>query len=184
FAAALEYARQTGGLALRRLTFHERGGMLKALGKAILDQKDALYELSTRTGATRSDSWIDIEGGVGVLMSYASKGRRELPNDTVFLGADPEAISRGGAFAGQHLCVPLRGAAVHINAFNFPCWGMLEQLAPALLAGVPAIVNPASETAYLAEAVFRLIVESDVLPPGAVQLVCGSVGDLFDHLTG
>jgi len=184
FAAALEHARSVGGPALRALTFHERAGVLKALGQAILEKKDDLYALSTRTGATRSDSWIDIEGGAGVLMSYASKGRRELPNGTVFLDGDPEPLDRKGAFSGQHLYVPLRGAAVHINAFNFPCWGMLEKLAPALLAGVPAIVKPASQTAYLTEAAFRLIVESDVLPAGAVQLVCGSVGDLFDHLTG
>jgi oxepin-CoA hydrolase / 3-oxo-5,6-dehydrosuberyl-CoA semialdehyde dehydrogenase len=184
FGGVLAHARTVGGPALRRLTFHQRAGMLKALGQYLLEQKDELYALSTSTGATRADSWIDIEGGVGVLLSYASQGRRDLPNATLVVDGDADVLAKDGSFLGLHLLVPLEGAAVHINAFNFPCWGMLEKLGPALLAGVPAIVKPASQTAYLTEAMFRHIVGSGILPEGAVQLICGNTGDLFDHLTG
>jgi oxepin-CoA hydrolase/3-oxo-5,6-dehydrosuberyl-CoA semialdehyde dehydrogenase len=182
FAAALSHARDVGGPALRAMTFHERAAMLRALGKRLLDFKPELYELSHRTGATKGDSWFDIDGGIGTMLVFASKGVRELPNSRVYLDGSLESLSKGGSFVGQHICVPLEGAAVHINAFNFPVWGMLEKLAPALLAGVPAIVKPATATSYLAERVVRRIVESGLLPPGAVQLVCGGVGDLFDHL--
>ncbi len=182
FAAMLAHARKVGGANLRRLTFHERGDLLKALAKYLTEHKQALYALSTETGATRSDSWIDIDGGISTLFVFSSKGRREMPNDHVYLDGPPEALSRNGTFVGQHIYTPKLGAAVHINAFNFPCWGMLEKLAPALLAGVPAIVKPASSTAYLTEAMVRLIHASGILPEGALQLVCGSVGDLFDHL--
>ena len=182
FGAMLHHARSVGGPALRKLTFHERARLLKALGQAIMARKEELYELSYATGATRKDGWIDIEGGAGTLFSFSSKGRRELPDGHVLLDGSLETLSKNGTFMGQHIFTPLQGAAVHINAFNFPVWGMLEKLAPTLLAGVPAIVKPASATAYLTEAAFRIMIESGILPPGAVQLIVGHVGDLFDHL--
>jgi oxepin-CoA hydrolase/3-oxo-5,6-dehydrosuberyl-CoA semialdehyde dehydrogenase len=165
------------------MTFHERAHMLKALGLAIMARKEELYELNYETGATRTDGWIDIEGGAGTLFSFSSKGRRELPNSRVLIDGQMEPLSKGGSFVGQHVYTPLQGVALHINAFNFPVWGMLEKLGPTLLAGVPAIVKPASATGYLAEAAFRIMVEANILPPGALQLIMGGVGDLFDHLT-
>lgn len=182
FRAVLAHARATGGPALRSLTFHERAALLRALGKRLLDFKPEFYALSHATGATKGDSWIDIDGGIGTMLVFASKGSRELPNSRVYLDGALEPLSKGGSFVGQHIAVPLEGAAVHINAFNFPVWGMLEKLAPAILAGVPAIVKPATATSYLTELVVRRIVESGILPEGAIQLVCGGVGDLFDHL--
>jgi oxepin-CoA hydrolase/3-oxo-5,6-dehydrosuberyl-CoA semialdehyde dehydrogenase len=158
--------------------------MLKALGLAIMARKEELYELNYQTGATRKDGWIDIEGGAGTLFSFSSKGRRELPDAHVLLDGQIEPLSKKGTFVGQHIYTPLQGAALHINAFNFPVWGMLEKLAPTILAGVPAIVKPASATAYLAEAAFRVMIDADILPQGAIQLIVGGVGDLFDHLTG
>jgi oxepin-CoA hydrolase/3-oxo-5,6-dehydrosuberyl-CoA semialdehyde dehydrogenase len=184
FGAMLRHAREVGGPALRKLTFHERARMLKALGLAIMARKEELYELNYSTGATRKDGWIDIEGGAGTLFSFSSKGRRELPDAHVLLDGQLEGLSKNGTFVGQHIYTPLHGAAVHINAFNFPVWGMLEKLAPTILAGVPAIVKPASATAYLTEAAFRIMIEASVLPPGAIQLIVGGVGDLFDHFTG
>ncbi|HEX8937068.1 MAG TPA: phenylacetic acid degradation bifunctional protein PaaZ, partial [Sphingomicrobium sp.] len=184
FGAMLRHARQVGGPALRKLTFHQRARMLKALGQAIIARKEELYELNYFTGATRKDGWIDIEGGAGTLFSFSSKGRRELPDAHVLLDGPLEGLSKQGTFVGQHIYTPLQGAAVHINAFNFPVWGMLEKLAPTLLAGVPAIVKPASATAYLAEAAFRIMTEANILPAGAIQLIVGGVGDLFDHLDG
>ena len=145
----LRHAREVGGPALRKLTFHERARMIKALGLAIMARKEELYELNYLTGATRKDGWIDIEGGAGTLFSFSSKGRRELPDAHVLLDGQLEGLSKNGTFVGQHIYTSLQGAAVHINAFNFPVWGMLEKLAPTLLAGVPAIVKPASATAYL-----------------------------------
>ena len=183
FAAMAAHARTKGGPALRALTFHDRARMLKALATAIMERKEELYELSYSTGATRADGWIDIEGGAGTLFSYSSMGRRELPNDTVLADGPPLVLSKNGTFMGQHVMTPLHGVALHINAFNFPVWGMLEKLGPTLLAGVPAIVKPATATAYVAEAAFRIMIESGVLPPGALQLIAGGVGDLFDHLT-
>src|SRR5687768_639427 len=183
FAAMLDHARQIGGPALRKLTFHERARMLKALAQAIMARKEELYELNYATGATRKDGWIDIEGGAGTLFSFSSKGRRELPDAHVLLDGQLEGLSKTGSFVGQHIWTSLQGAAVHINAFNFPVWGMLEKLAPTLLAGVPAIVKPATSTAYLCEAAFRMMIDTGLLPPGAVQLIVGGVGDLFDHLT-
>jgi oxepin-CoA hydrolase/3-oxo-5,6-dehydrosuberyl-CoA semialdehyde dehydrogenase len=183
FGGMLHHARNVGGPALRKLTFHERARMLKALGQAIMARKEELYELNYLTGATRKDGWIDIEGGAGTLFSFSSKGRRELPDAHVLLDGQLEGLSKNGTFVGQHIYTPLQGAAVHINAFNFPVWGMLEKLAPTLLAGVPAIVKPASATAYLTEAAFRIMIEANILPPGAVQLIVGHVGDLFDHLS-
>jgi oxepin-CoA hydrolase/3-oxo-5,6-dehydrosuberyl-CoA semialdehyde dehydrogenase len=182
FRAMLDHARKVGGPALRAMTFHQRAWMLKDLANAIMARKEELYELSYETGATRTDGWIDIEGGAGTLFSFSSKGRRELPNGRILIDGQMEALSKGGSFVGQHVFTPLQGVAVHINAFNFPVWGMLEKLGPTLLAGVPAIVKPASSTGYLAEAAFRIMIEAGVLPPGALQLIMGSTGDLFDHL--
>jgi len=184
FSAMLRHAREVGGPALRKMTFHERARMIKGLGLAVLARKEELYELNYLTGATRKDGWIDIEGGAGTMLSFSSKGRRELPDAHVLLDGAVEPLSKSGAFIGQHIFTPLQGAAVHINAFNFPVWGMLEKLAPTLLAGMPAIVKPASATAYLCEAAFRVMIDSGLLPNGAVQLVVGGVGDLFDHLGG
>ena len=183
FGAILDHARSVGGPNLRRLTFHERGDMLKALAQYLNEIKAEFYTLSTKTGATKRDSWPDIDGGISTMFVFSSKGRREMPNDHVYLDGPPEIISRKGTFLGQHIYTPKLGAAIHINAFNFPCWGMLEKLAPSLLAGVPAIVKPASSTAYLAELMVRRMIESGLLPRGSVQLICGGVGDLFDHLT-
>src|SRR6185369_16029054 len=184
FGGMLKHAREVGGPALRKLTFHDRARMIKALGLAIMARKDELYELNYQTGATRKDGWIDIEGGAGTLFSFSSKGRRELPDAHLLLDGQLEPLSKNGTFVGQHIYTSLQGTAVHINAFNFPVWGMLEKLAPTLLAGVPAIVKPASATAYLCEAAFRVMIEANILPQGAVQLIVGGVGDLFDHLTG
>ncbi len=179
---ALSHGREAGGPALRKLSFHERALMLKALGQALMEAKEEFYALSTATGATRTDSWIDIEGGVGTLLSYASKGRRELPNTRTLVDGEVETLSRDNSFSGQHILTPLEGVAIHINAFNFPCWGMLEKLAPTLLAGMPAIVKPASQTAYLTELMVRRIIATGILPKGALQLISGSVGDLLDHI--
>lgn len=182
FDAVLRHARDVGGPALRQMTFHERAAMLKRLAKHLSERKEELYSLSYATGATKADSWIDIDGGFGTLFAYASRGARELPNSRVYLDGDLEMLSKSGSFVAQHICTSLEGAAVHINAFNFPVWGMLEKLAPTLLAGVPAIVKPATATSYLTELAVRRIIESGLLPEGALQLVCGSLGDLFDHL--
>jgi oxepin-CoA hydrolase / 3-oxo-5,6-dehydrosuberyl-CoA semialdehyde dehydrogenase len=183
FAGALDYGRRTAGPALRAMTFHERAGMLKALGVALMERKEEFYAESLHTGATRADGWVDIEGGIGTMLTFASKGRRELPNARVLTDGDVELLSRDNSFSAQHILTPLHGVAIHINAFNFPVWGMLEKIAPTLLAGVPCLVKPASQTAYLTELVVRRIVGTGILPAGALQLVCGSVGDLLDHVT-
>jgi oxepin-CoA hydrolase/3-oxo-5,6-dehydrosuberyl-CoA semialdehyde dehydrogenase len=180
--AALDHGRTAGGPALRELTFHERGALLKAVGLMLREHRDELYALSARTGATLFDSKFDVDGGIGVLLSYASKAKRELPNDRVYVEGAPEPLGRAGQFLGQHILTPLRGVAVQINAFNFPVWGPLEKFAPAFVAGVPSLVKPASQTAYLTQRVVELIVESGLLPEGALQLVCGNAGDLLDHL--
>ena len=183
YAGMLDHARRVGGPALRALTFHQRALMLKALADALTAKKEALYELSYNTGATKADSWIDIDGGIGTFAVYQGKGRRELPNERILIDGNIEALSRNGTFQGLHVFTSLQGVAVHINAFNFPVWGMLEKLAPTFLAGVPAIVKPASATSYLAEAAVRVMLEANVLPKGALQLIVGSTGDLFEHLT-
>ena len=182
-AAALAYGRDAGGPALRELTFHQRAGLLKALGSHLREHRDELYALSARTGATLADSKFDIDGGIGVLLGYASKARRELPNDTVYLDGAVEQLGKSGQFAAQHIMTSRRGVAVQINAFNFPVWGPLEKLAPAFLAGVPSLIKPASQTAYLTARLVELMTDSGLLPVGSVQLVCGSAGDLLDHLT-
>ncbi len=178
----LRYAREVGGPALRELTFHERASLLRTLGKRMLEMKEEFYELSFRTGATRSDSWVDIDGGIGTMLAFAGKATRELPNGHVFLDGDVEGLSKRGSFVGQHICVPLEGAAIHINAFNFPVWGMLEKFAPAVLAGVPVVVKPATATCYLTALVVRRMIEAQILPAGTLQMIAGGVGDLFDHL--
>ncbi|HEU4629662.1 MAG TPA: phenylacetic acid degradation bifunctional protein PaaZ [Gemmatimonadaceae bacterium] len=182
FGAMVDYARTVGGPRLRTMTFHERARMLKAMAQYLMARKDEFYPISAATGATRGDSWIDIEGGIGVLFVYASKGRREFPDETFYVDGPVEALSKGGSFVGRHICVPLEGVAVHINAFNFPVWGMLEKLAPTLLAGVPAIVKPATVTSYLTESVFRAMIQSGIFPDGSIQLVAGGAGDLLHHL--
>ena len=182
FKAMLDHARKTGGPALRKLTFHERALRLKALAQYLLERKETYYKISYATGATCNDSWIDIDGGIMTLFAYSSKGRKELPNQTFLVDGQPEALSMNGTFVGLHICTPLQGAAVHINAYNFPCWGMLEKISVNLLAGMPAIVKPASQTAFLTEAMFRDIIASGIFPEGALQLICGSTGDLLTHL--
>lgn len=183
FAAMLDHARKTGGPALRGMTFHQRAAMLKALAKELMARKEELYELSAQTGATRGDSWIDIEGGAGTLFTASSKGRKELPDGVVIVDGAYEPIGKTGSFIGQHVYTSLQGAALHINAFNFPVWGMLEKLGPTLLAGMPAIVKPATATAQVCEHAVRIMVEAGVLPTGALQLIVGGIGDMFDHLT-
>lgn len=180
--AMLDWARDTGGPALRAMTFHDRARLIKALAQYIAGRKEELYALNPLTGATRRDGAIDIDGGIGTMMVIAAKGRREMPDGRVYVDGAAEGLSKSGGFIGQHIAVPLQGVAVHINAFNFPVWGMLEKLAPTLLAGMPAIVKPATQTSYLTEACFRMIVESGILPDGAVQLVVGGVGDMLDRL--
>ncbi len=184
FDRVLGYARNVGGPALRALTFHERADAIKRLAIHLDECKERFYQLSFETGATRKDSWTDIDGGIITLRSFASKGRRELPDAHVAVEGALEPLSKGGTFAGRHIMTPLRGAAVHINAYNFPCWGMLEKLAPAIIAGVPVIVKPATQSAYVAHAVFEEIVASGILPEGSVQFIAGSLGDLLERLTG
>ncbi|WP_353111693.1 phenylacetic acid degradation bifunctional protein PaaZ [Microbacterium sp.] len=181
-AAMVTHAREVGGPAIRRLTFHERATLLKQVALDLSQHKDEFYALSFRTGATKRDSFVDIDGGIGTMFSYAGKGKRELPNDVVYLDGAVEQLGRAGTFLGQHVYTSRPGVAVQINAFNFPVWGMLEKLAPAFLAGLPSIVKPASQTAYLTETVVRRIIASEILPEGALQLISGSVGALFDQL--
>ncbi|HYF32040.1 MAG TPA: phenylacetic acid degradation bifunctional protein PaaZ [Chitinophagaceae bacterium] len=181
FAAMLHYGRRVGNPALRKLTFHERGRMLRALALYLAERKEKFYSVSYQTGATRADSWIDIEGGFGNLFSYASL-RRKFPNEPFYTEGDGHNLSKSGSFMGHHIMVPKEGVAVHINAFNFPVWGMLEKCAVNWLAGIPAIVKPATITSYLTEAVVKEIIASGILPEGALQLICGSAGDLLDHV--
>ena len=180
--AMLGFARDHGGPALRAMTFHDRARMLKALALHLMEHKQALYNLSYDTGATLSDHKIDVDGGIGTMLVFASKGRREMPDAHAYLDGAPEQLGRDGQFMGRHICTPLQGVAVHINAFNFPVWGMLEKLAPTLLAGVPAIVKPATATCYVTEHCVRLMLDSGLLPKGALQLVSGGLGDMLDHL--
>ena len=182
FASILDYGRKTGSPALRKMTFHERGRMLKALALHLLEHKEKFYKISYKTGATRADSWVDIEGGIGNLFSNSSL-RRKLPNEIFALDGENIGLSKGGTFAAQHILLPKEGVVIHINAFNFPVWGMLEKIAVNLLAGVAAVVKPASITSYLTEAVVREIIASNILPEGALQLICGSAGDILDHVT-
>lgn len=182
FKAMLEYARTVGGPKLRKMTFHERSRMLKALALYLSQKKDILYKLSAATGATKIDNWIDIDGGIGTLFAYASKGRRELPDQSFLVEGNIEALSKTGTFIGQHICVPLQGVAIHINAFNFPCWGMLEKMAPSIVAGVPCIIKPATSTSFLTELLVKEIIASGIMPEGSLQLICGSAGDILNHV--
>ncbi len=172
---ALDYARTVGQASLGALTFHQRAVLLKQFALALTERKDELYALSARTGATKADSWVDIDGGIGVLFAYSGKGRRELPNGHVYVDGPIEPLSKDGTFLGRHVFTRLPGVAVQINAFNFPVWGALEKFAPAFLAGMPTLVKPATPTGYLAEAFVRILVESELLPDGSLQLVSGSV---------
>ncbi len=180
--AMLDYGRTVGGPALRALTFHDRAKMIKALATHLDQHKQSLYDISFATGATQKDHLIDIDGGVGTLFVFASKGRREMPDSHVYLDGELEQLSRNGTFQGQHICTSIQGVAVHINAFNFPVWGMLEKLAPTLLAGVPAIVKPATATCYVTERCVQILLDSGVLPDGALQLISGGVGNLLGKL--
>jgi oxepin-CoA hydrolase/3-oxo-5,6-dehydrosuberyl-CoA semialdehyde dehydrogenase len=182
FQDMIQYANDHGGPALRSLSFHDRARMVKALALHLREHREALYSLSYNTGATLADSQIDIDGGIGTLLVFASKGRREMPDEKIYIDGDVEMLSRNGTFQGQHVCTSLQGVAVHINAYNFPVWGMLEKLGPCLLAGVPAIIKPATSTGYLAEAAFKVLIDSGLLPKGAIQLISGGTGDLLDHL--
>lgn len=182
--AVLDHARTVGGPTLRAATFHQRAALVKQAALHLKEHRDELYALSHRTGATLNDARFDVDGGIGVMLTYASAAKRELPNDTVVAEGAVETLGKTGLFVGQHILTPLHGAAIQVNAFNFPMWGPLEKLAPALIAGVPTIVKPATQTAYVTVRMVELLVESGVLPDGSLQLVTGSVGDLFDHLTG
>ena len=173
-AAALEYARTVGQASLGALTFHQRAVLLKQMALVLTERKEELYALSTRTGATRNDSWVDIDGGIGVLFTYSSKGRRELPNSQVYVDGAVEPLSKDGSFIGQHIYTRLPGVAVQINAFNFPVWGSLEKFAPAFVAGMPTLVKPATPSGYLAEAMVRILVESGLLPR---RLAAARVGE-------
>ncbi|HEU4853291.1 MAG TPA: phenylacetic acid degradation bifunctional protein PaaZ [Telluria sp.] len=184
FDEAVTYARKTGVPALMKLDFQVRAQRLKALALYLMDRKEELYKISHLTGATRPDSWVDVEGGIGTLFAYASMGSRELPSSNVLHEGPALALGKRGGFAGTHILVPRGGLAVHINAFNFPIWGLLEKFAPSFLAAMPCIGKPATATSYLTEAVVRMIHESGILPEGSLQLVIGSTGDLLDRLGG
>jgi len=182
FSSILDFARNKGNKTLRKMTFQERGRMLRALALYLMERKEKFYTISYQTGATKIDSWIDIEGGIGNLFSNASL-RRKLPDEPFCLDGDSISLSKQNTFMGHHILVPKEGVAVHINAYNFPVWGMLEKIAVNLLAGVPAVVKPATVTSYLTEAVVREIINSNILPEGALQLICGSAGDILNHVT-
>jgi oxepin-CoA hydrolase/3-oxo-5,6-dehydrosuberyl-CoA semialdehyde dehydrogenase len=182
FSSILDFARNKGNKTLRKMTFQERGRMLRALALYLMERKEKFYTISYQTGATKIDSWIDIEGGIGNLFSNASL-RRKLPDEPFCLDGDSISLSKQNTFMGHHILVPKEGVAVHINAYNFPVWGMLEKIAVNLLAGVPAVVKPATVTSYLTEAVVREIINSNILPEGALQLICGSAGDILNHIT-
>lgn len=182
FADMLNHGRNRGGSALRKMTIHDRANMLKALAGHLMDKKEIFYAVSAKTGATRADSWIDIEGGIGTVFAYTGIARRELPNETFVVEGQTERLSARGSFVGRHILTAKHGVSLHINAFNFPCWGMLEKIAPSLIAGVPVIVKPATVSCYLTEAMVREIIASGILPEGALQLICGRTGDMFEHL--
>ncbi|MFM2112479.1 MAG: hypothetical protein RLZZ271_1139, partial [Pseudomonadota bacterium] len=184
FEQALSFARREGLTNLLKLNFQQRASILKALAQFINERKEELYAISAHTGATRVDSWIDIEGGSGTLFSYSQVGTNELPSSNVVHEGPVLPLGKKGTFGGTHILVPKRGVAVHINAFNFPIWGMLEKFAPTFLAGMPCIVKPASATSYLTMACVKLMNESGLLPAGALQLVIGGTGDLLDRLNG
>src|SRR5690606_13525960 len=181
FGQMMDYARSVGGPALRRMTFQERGLMLKRLALYLTARKEEFYEVSWATGATRADSWVDIEGGIGNLFANASL-RRQFGDQSFYVEGDTHRLSKNGTFLGAHIMTPKRGVAIHINAFNFPVWGMLEKIAVNLLAGMPAIVKPATLTSYLTESVVRAIIDSEILPLGALQLIAGSAQGILDYV--
>ena len=181
-AAVVDYGRTTGQAELGKLTFHQRALKLKELAQYLNGRREEFYALSAQTGATKIDSMVDIDGGIGVLFTFGSKGRRELPNAQVIVDGPMEVLSKDGSFAGEHIYTRVPGVAVQINAFNFPVWGMLEKLAPAFIAGVPTIVKPATPTGYVTAAVVKAIIESGILPKGSLQLISGSVRTMLDHL--
>jgi len=181
FDAMMKYGRKVGNKNLRKMTFQQRGRMLKALAMHLMTKKEDFYKISALTGATRIDSWVDIEGGIGNLFSYASL-RRQFPDESFYVEGSVARLSKNNTFIGHHILVPLEGVAIHINAFNFPVWGMLEKIAVNLLAGVPAIVKPATLTSYLTEVVFKEIIASGILPEGSLQLICGSARGILDHV--
>ena len=182
FGEMMDYARTVGGPTLRKMTFHERGRMLKALALHLMSIKNKFYGSSAQSGATKVDSWIDIEGGIGNLFAYASL-RKQFPDETFYVDGEHAPLSKGGSFIGQHICVPKQGVAIHINAFNFPVWGMLEKIAVNLLAGVPAIVKPATVTCYVTELMVKEIVDAKILPEGSLQLICGSARGILETVT-
>ena len=184
FAEAVSHARRVGVPALMKTDFQQRAGILKALAKLLIERKEELYAMSAHTGATRADSWVDIEGGSGTLFAYAGIGSNELPSGNLVHEGPAMPLGKKGGFAGTHILVPRGGVAVHINAFNFPVWGLLEKFAPTFLAGMPCIGKPATATSYLTEACVRLMLDSGLLPEGALQLVIGGTGDLLDRLDG
>jgi oxepin-CoA hydrolase / 3-oxo-5,6-dehydrosuberyl-CoA semialdehyde dehydrogenase len=181
FSSVLAYGRSKGNPALRKMTFHERGRMLKALAFYLQERKEKYYAISALTGATRVDSWIDIEGGIGNLFAYSSL-RRQFPNETYYVDGEAAKLSKQNTFIGHHIMVPKEGVAIHINAFNFPIWGMLEKIAVNFLAGMPAVVKPATITSFLTEEMMRDIVASGLLPDGSLQLICGSASGILDHV--
>ncbi|WP_139173036.1 aldehyde dehydrogenase family protein, partial [Marinobacter sp. AC-23] len=182
FKKAVEYGRKTGGKTLLAMDFQERALALKAMATYLQEHKKELYALSMHTGSSKSDNGIDIDGGFGTLFSYASMGRRELPSGNVVHEGPVTPLGKNNHFAGTHIMVPRGGVAVHIDAYNFPVWGMLEKFAPTFLAGMPSIVKPATSTCYVTELAVRLMHESGALPEGSLQLIIGSTGDLFEHL--
>lgn len=181
YKSVLEYGRTVGGRALRKMTFQERGRMIKALALYLLEKKESYYALSALTGATRVDSWIDIEGGIGNLFANASL-RRQFPDLPYYVDGVAAPLSKNGTFIGHHVMVPKQGVAIHINAFNFPIWGMLEKIAVNLMAGVPAIVKPSEFTCFLTELMVKDIIDSKILPEGSLQLVCGLGRGILDHV--
>ena len=183
-AGAVRHARDVGGPGLRELGFTERAELVKAVAGAVAERKQELYDLSARAGCTRADSKVDVDGGFGTAMVFAGLGRKGLPSGNVLVEDEETPLGRGGTFVGSHVLTPLRGVALQVNAFNFPVWGMLEKLAPALLAGMPTIVKPASQTAYVAEHAVRIMLEAGILPEGALQLVSGPIPGMFDLLGG
>jgi oxepin-CoA hydrolase/3-oxo-5,6-dehydrosuberyl-CoA semialdehyde dehydrogenase len=181
FSEVLNYGRTVGGHPLRKMTFQERGRMLKALALHLMERKEKYYEISALTGATRIDSWIDIEGGIGNLFANASL-RRQFPDLPYYVDGVAAPLSKNGTFIGHHIMLPKQGVAVHINAFNFPIWGMLEKIAVNLMAGVPAVVKPSEYTSFLTEVVVRDIIASNILPEGSLQLIVGLGRGIINHV--
>ncbi len=182
FNKMLEYGRNVGGKALREMTIHDRANAIKNVAKHLMSKKEHFYAVSAKTGATKVDSWVDIEGGLATMFSYSGIARREFANEKFIVEGPAEILSAKGTFVARHILTSKPGVAVHINAFNFPCWGMLEKIAPSLIAGMPVIVKPGTASAYLTQAMVEEIIACGILPEGSIQLICGSVGDLLARL--